>query len=61
MWLGGADYVECPQCLGTRRLVLEEHRVRARARTVFVPGQRPFEVVDLPQRSLVADSFVERK
>lgn len=58
LWLSGNDYVECPQCLGQKSIELREHRVQARVRKIFIPGQHPFEVVDLPQRSLLSDSLV---
>lgn len=54
------DQLECWQCLGVGRIEIREYRVSARVRTVFIPGQRPFKVVDLPQRSLISDSIIRR-
>lgn len=56
LWLGGDDYLECPQCLGAGTIAVQQHNVQARVRKVFIPGMPAFEMVDLPHRSLVTDS-----
>ena len=45
LWLGGADYVECPDCAATGRVVVDEFKVRKRARTVFLPGMAGFRTL----------------
>jgi len=45
LWLGGADYVECPDCDARGRIVIEEFRVRRRERLVFLPGQPGFRTL----------------
>jgi hypothetical protein len=60
LWLGGGDYLECPDCDGRGYIEVQEHRVQARTRKIFIPGQPAFEVVDLPARSLVTDSLIRR-
>lgn len=61
LWLSGDDYLECPQCFGKKQIEIEQHRIQARVRTVYIPSQKPFEVVDLPQRSLISDSLIRRE
>lgn len=45
LWLGGADYVECPDCLATGKIEFNEYKVRKVKRTVFVPGMRGFRTL----------------
>ncbi len=40
LWLGGRDYLECPDCLGTGKVLIVEERYTPKERTVFVPGLR---------------------
>lgn len=41
IWLGGTDWLECPNCIDG---VMEVHESRftPKERTVFIPGLRPY-------------------
>lgn len=45
LWLGGGDYVECPDCLASGRIEMHEYKVRKAERTIFVPGMRGFRTL----------------
>ncbi len=38
LWLGGGDWVECPDCEGTTVFVMHEERVPPPPSRVFLPG-----------------------
>ena len=38
LWLGGSDYVECPDCDATGKFEYHEERVRKTERVIFIPG-----------------------
>ena len=40
LWLGGGDWLECPDCGGSGVFSLIEERFTPRTRTVLVPGCR---------------------
>ena len=46
IWLGGKDYLECPQCNGTKKFVMFENRITP-ARHILVPGQRDVQPTKL--------------
>lgn len=60
LWLGGGDYLVCPQCEGRKTIEIHQHTMQARTRTVFIPGCKPHIEVLLP-RSLVTDIQIARK
>lgn len=45
LWLGGDDYVECPDCNATGKIEVREYRVRKVERTIFVPGMPGFRTL----------------
>jgi len=45
LWLGGADYVECADCLATGKVEMHEYKVRKVERTIFVPGMPGFRTL----------------
>jgi hypothetical protein len=60
LWLRGADYLECPGCEARGTIEMQQHRVQAPTRTVYIPGLRPHVETTL-QRSLLADIQIARK
>ncbi len=68
-WCGGKgllpltahDQLECWHCDGAGVIQIREDVIQSRVRKIFIPGQRPFEIVDLPQRSLVTDTLIKRE
>lgn len=42
LWLGGRDWVECPDCGGTEVLEFHEERFTPRERLVSLPGLPSF-------------------
>jgi hypothetical protein len=40
LWLGGSDYVECPDCAGTGTFVMYERRITPK-RIIAVNGWKP--------------------
>ena len=45
LWLGGDDYVECPDCLAKGTVVMNEYKVRKVERTIFLPGMMGFRTL----------------
>jgi hypothetical protein len=41
LWLGGKDYLECPDCEGKGVVTYDETRVRTAERVTFFAGSRP--------------------
>lgn len=41
LWLGGVDWLECPDCAGTTVVEFDESRYTPRERKVFIPGIAP--------------------
>lgn len=38
LWLGGADYVECPDCEATGKVECIEYRVKYKEQLLIIPG-----------------------
>jgi hypothetical protein len=38
LWLGGKDYVECPDCNATGIITYDQTKVRKAERVIFIPG-----------------------
>lgn len=53
LWLGGKDYIECPQCLGAGGQigVLELVEQFIQPGKVFIPAQRIFSVQGRPNEA----------
>ena len=45
LWLGGDDYVECPDCLATGKVEVRQYKVRKKERTIFIPGMPGFRTL----------------
>ncbi len=41
LWLGGKDYLECPDCGGKGVVTYDETRVRHKDRLISIPGLKP--------------------
>jgi hypothetical protein len=55
LWLGGKDYLECPDCDGTGIVTYDVTKVRKTERVTFIAGSRPIRT--LTNRIIKATTF----
>lgn len=52
LWLGGGDYLECPQCDATGKVEMVAEVIKARTQERFIPmhggGLRKYTAINMP-------------